>query len=75
MECACGNSRDDFSAPYDFPAHVGRNLDALCECVGDVASGGYDLRQDSTGLVIVMRAYETFAAVDRSIAQRGLLHG
>ena len=35
----------------------------------DVASGDYGWHPDATGLVIVLRAFDAFAAVDRRIAQ------
>lgn len=60
---------DDFSATLGFPDYFGRNLDALNDCIGDVASGDYGWRRDATGLVLVLRGFETFATVDRKTAQ------
>lgn len=61
---------DDISAALDFPDHFGRNLDALNDCMRDVVSGDYGWDADSnTGLVIVLRAFDAFTAVDRRIAQ------
>lgn len=60
---------DDFSLALNFPDYFGRNLDALNDCMGDVASGDYGWRQDATGLAIVLRAFDTFATMDRATAQ------
>lgn len=60
---------NDFSEALDFPDYFGRNLDALNDCMGDVASGDYGWHRDATGLVIVLRAFDTFATVDRRTAQ------
>jgi hypothetical protein len=35
----------------------------------DVASGDYGWRADATGLLIVLRAFDAFATVDRRTAQ------
>ena len=53
----------------DFPDYFGRNLHALNDCMSDVASGDYGWRPDATGLVIVLRTFDAFAAVDRTTAQ------
>ena len=52
-----------------FPDYFGRNLDALNDCMGDVASRAYGWEADATGLVIVLRAYDRFTSVDRRMAQ------
>jgi len=59
----------DVADGLDFPEYFGRNLDALNDCMRDVASGDYGWHADATGLVIVLRAFDTFAAVDRRTAQ------
>ena len=46
-----------------FPGYFGRNLAALNDCMSDVASGDYGWDGDAdTGLVIVLRAFDAFAA-------------
>ena len=56
-----------------FPAHFGRNLDALNSCVSDVGSGDYGWDADvHTGVVVVLRAFDVFTAVDRRTAQHVL---
>ena len=60
---------DDVALALDFPDYFGRNLDALNDCMRDVASGDYGWRADATGLVIVLRTFDAFAAVDRTTAQ------
>ena len=59
----------DVAAGLDFPDYFGRNLDALNDCMRDVASGYYGWHADATGLVIVLRAFDAFASVDRRTAQ------
>jgi Barstar (barnase inhibitor) len=60
---------DDVAARLDFPDYFGRNLDALNDCMRDVASRAYGWRADATGLVIVLRGFDAFTSVDRRIAQ------
>lgn len=61
---------EDIAAGIDFPDYFGRNLDALNDCMRDVASGAYGWDVDAqTGLVIVLRAFDAFTAVDRKTAQ------
>ena len=45
----------DMALRLDFPDYFGRNLDALNDCMSDVASGDYGWRAETTGLVIVLR--------------------
>ena len=60
---------DALAQGLDFPDYFGRNFNALNDCMRDVAAGGYGWNASETGLVIVVRGYETFAAVDHSAAQ------
>jgi hypothetical protein len=60
---------DDVAAGLDFPGYFGRNLDALNDCMRDVASGDYGWHPDATGLVIVLRGFDSFASADRRTAQ------
>jgi hypothetical protein len=40
----------DIARTLDFPDYYGRNLDALNDCLGDVACGAYAVRPNVTGL-------------------------
>jgi RNAse (barnase) inhibitor barstar len=61
---------DDVARRLNFPDYFGRNLDALNDCMSDVASGDYlwDPAVD-TGLVMVLRGFDAFATADRRTAQ------
>ena len=59
----------DMALRLDFPDYFGRNLDALNDCMSDVASGDYGWRAETTGLVIVLRGFDAFATVDPRSAQ------
>ena len=60
----------DVALGLNFPDYFGRNLDALNDCMRDVASGDYGWDPDAhTGLVIVLRAFDAFTGVDRRTAQ------
>ncbi|GAA2333968.1 barstar family protein [Streptomyces kunmingensis] len=51
------------AAALHFPDYYGRNLDALNDCLGDVACyGGYDDTLQGAGLVLAFTDYERFAA-------------
>ena len=64
---------DDVALALNFPDYFGRNLDALNDCMRDVASGDYAWDADAnTGLVIVLRAFDAFTGVDRRTAQNML---
>lgn len=56
------------AALLDFPDYYGNNLDALNDCLGDVAAGGYGVDTGATGLVLVLRRYDAFAATHRDAA-------
>ncbi|MEU3074254.1 barstar family protein [Streptomyces laurentii] len=58
------------AAALDFPDYYGHNLDALNDCLGDVACyGGYDDAPEGTGLVLVFSDYDRFAATCPRAAQ------
>ncbi|MDQ4213964.1 barstar family protein [Microbacterium sp. ASV81] len=61
---------EDVASQFGFPDYSGRDLDALNDCMSDVASGsyGWDAATD-TGLVIALRAFDAFAERDRRTAQ------
>ena len=60
---------DDMSRRLDFADPYGHNLSSFEDCMRDVASGEYGWNPRSTGLVIVLRAFDAFVEVDRSTAQ------
>lgn len=64
-----GDIYDDVALGLNFPDYFGRNLDALNDCMRDVASGEYGWSPNATGLVIVLRAFDAFTMVDRRTAQ------
>ncbi|WP_240138049.1 barstar family protein [Streptomyces sp. MUM 178J] len=58
------------AAALDFPDYCGRNLDALNDCLGDVACyGGYDDAPEGAGLVLVFTDYDRFATTCPRAAQ------
>jgi hypothetical protein len=59
----------DLAAALAFPDYYGKNLNALNDCLGDVASYEYGGSKQAAGTVLVVRRYETFVAVDRPIAE------
>ena len=61
---------DEFARLLDFPDYFGKNLDALNDCLYGVAHGayGWDAGCD-TGLVLVLRHYDSFTAANPKEAQ------
>ncbi|MFD9793718.1 barstar family protein [Streptomyces sp. NPDC059070] len=58
------------AAALGFPDHYGHNLDALSDCLGDVACyGGYDDTAQGAGLVLAFTDYDRFAAACPRAAQ------
>ncbi|WP_432066129.1 barstar family protein [Streptomyces sp. C10-9-1] len=58
------------AAALNFPDYYGHNLDALNDCLGDVACyGGYDDVPEGTGLVLVFSDYDRFATACPKAAQ------
>ncbi|MFE9766000.1 barstar family protein [Streptomyces sp. NPDC005808] len=59
-----------FATALHFPDYYGHNLDALNDCLGDVACyGGYDDSPEGTGLVLSLTDYDRFAAACPRAAQ------
>ncbi|WP_079193545.1 barstar family protein [Streptomyces sp. CB02488] len=59
-----------FAAALRFPDYYGNNLDALNDCLGDVACHGpYDDSPEGTGLVLSITDYDRFAAACPQAAQ------
>lgn len=54
----------DIALVLDFPEYYGSNLDALNDCLSDVAVQSYGWAAADTGLVLVLDGYETFAGKD-----------
>ena len=54
----------DISQALDFPGYYGKNLDALNDCLRDVALGDYGLDRRATGFVLVLTEFDRFAAVE-----------
>ncbi|MGW8767776.1 barstar family protein [Streptomyces sp. NPDC055815] len=74
LEAGQWNTEQDMhramAAALDFPDYYGHNLDALNDCLGDVACyGGYDDAPEGTGLVLVFTDYDRFAATCPRAAQ------
>ena len=63
---------DVLASSLDFPDCFGRNLDALNDCMSDVASGDYGWRNEATGLVIVLYRFDAFSRAD-GVAAHALL--
>lgn len=58
------------AAALDFPDYYGHNLDALNDCLGDVACyGGYDDAPEGAGLVLAFTDYDGFATTCPRAAQ------
>ena len=51
-----------FSTALGFPACYGPNLDALDDCLGDVAELDYGWTESDTGLIIVIGNFDRFHA-------------
>lgn len=51
---------ESFSTALQFPEYYGRNLDALNDCLGDVAELDYGWAENDTGLVIVIDNFDNF---------------
>lgn len=52
----------------DFPGYYGRNLDALNDCLSDVAAGSYGSDPEARGLALVLWHYDAFARLDPQVA-------
>ncbi|MEV7282444.1 barstar family protein [Streptomyces sp. NPDC093111] len=58
------------AAALDFPDYYGHNLDALNDCLGDVACyGGYDDAPDGAGLALAFSDYDRFTTTCPRAAQ------
>lgn len=59
----------DVAEALDFPDHYGRNLDALEDCLREVAAHAYSTAKDAAGLVVVLTDYDRFARARPRTAQ------
>lgn len=59
---------DDFAAGLNFPDYYGRNLDALNECLLDVAGQSYGWTDEDSGLVLVLDRYDALHRTDNRSA-------
>ncbi|MDO8122548.1 barstar family protein [Isoptericola sp. b490] len=50
------------AATLDFPGYYGRNLDALADCLGDVAHGDYGWSPERTDLAATFDNFGAFAS-------------
>ncbi|KUH36393.1 hypothetical protein ATE80_23750 [Streptomyces kanasensis] len=74
LETGQGNTERDthraMAVALDFPDCYGHNLDALNDCLGDVACyGGYDDAPEGAGPVLVFTDYDRFATTCPRAAQ------
>jgi Barstar (barnase inhibitor) len=54
----------DVAAALHFPDYYGKTLDALNDCLSDVALKEYGPSPQATGLVLVITGYDKFAVVE-----------
>jgi len=59
----------DLARGFDFPPYYGGNLDALNDCLRDVAFYAYGAQRDSVGTVLVLSHFDAFARTNREVAQ------
>ena len=62
----------DIAQALDFPGYYGKNLDALNDCLSDVALGDYGLDRRATGFVLVLTDFDRFTAAE-PVAAHALL--
>ena len=53
----------------EFPNYYGQNLNALIECLRDVAFYDFGARRESAGTVLVLSHFDAFARSNRGVAQ------
>ena len=59
---------EDFAAALTFPGYYGHNLNALADCLHDVACGDYGWDTDRTGLAVTIHGFGVFAREDAALA-------
>lgn len=60
---------EDFAATLDFPGYYGNNLNALADCLGDVACGDYGWDVNRTGFAVTIHGFGPFVRRDAGLAQ------
>ncbi|MFJ7289116.1 barstar family protein [Curtobacterium sp. NPDC098951] len=67
VELDAGTWSDDkqmhvaFATSLEFPRHFGENLDALNDCMADVAEADYGWDGSEMGLVLILSGFDSFA--------------
>jgi hypothetical protein len=64
-----GALHSDIAAALDFPEYYGRNLNALRDCLRDVAECSYGAREDAAGLVLTISRFDVLATHDLGAAE------
>jgi hypothetical protein len=59
---------DALAAALGFPDYFGRNLNALADCLGDVASFAYGSDEDSQGTALVLTHFDRYARREPDVA-------
>lgn len=59
---------DAFASTLSFPGYYGRNLNALADCLYDVAHGDYGWAPKSTGLAVTVDGFGDFAEREPDLA-------
>ena len=59
---------EGFAATLSFPGYYGSNMNALADCLGDVACGSYGWDVNSTGLAVSIDGFGPFARQDGGLA-------
>src|SRR5687768_9199341 len=52
---------DALATGLSFPSYFGRNMNALNDCLSDVATGDYGWDSRSTGLLLILDRFDRFA--------------
>ncbi len=59
----------DIKAALSFPDYFGNNLNALDDCLSDVALYEYGADPEAMGTVLVMNEFDSFVRIDRELAE------
>lgn len=59
---------ENFASALGFPTYYGHNLDALADCLRDVACGDYGWDPDRTGLAVTIQGFGPFARREPALA-------